>query len=132
MGRLHQNWVLLPTLQRRSRGTQKVAFYIGETQLTQSVWAPESMSVDAPARVDNGELMATFKKMIGADDLLVLVEIVELNGFIEALVSHMHDSHNDGKDIKVRNGRKSMHGPTAAHLAGHRWGAYYTVFDILQ
>ena len=90
------------------------------------------MSVDAPARVDNGELMATFKKTIGADDLLVLVEIVELNGFIEALVSHMHDSHNDGKDIKVRSGRKSMHGPTAAHLAGHRWGAYYTVFDILQ
>ena len=45
------------------------------------------MSVDAPARVDNGELMATFKKTIGADDLLVLVEIVELNGFIEALVS---------------------------------------------
>ena len=35
MGRLHQNWVLLPTLQRRSRGTQKVAFYIGETQLTE-------------------------------------------------------------------------------------------------
>ena len=71
--------------------------------------------------------------------------IVELNGFIEAFVSHMHDSRNDGKDTELSTslfvwlksqvhvafqitkahgqsafGRKTIHGPTAAHLASHR------------
>ena len=47
-------------------------------------------------------------KVMFDDDLLVLVEIVELNGYIEAFVRHMHDARNDGEDIKVRGGRKAM------------------------
>ena len=36
------------------------------------------------------------------DDVKVLVDVLEINKFIETFVSHMSDNAGDGRSIKVR------------------------------